>query len=305
MERLWTPWRMSYVSERGTSGCVLCVPDSPAHDIERLIVQRGENAYSMLNLYPYNTGHVLIVPYQHVASFDQVDRETRHEMFDLAALFMEIARRVLRCDGFNMGMNVGETAGAGVAEHIHLHVVPRWTGDANFMPILAGTIVLPELLPVTYARLRAELELTLATRDRGAVPEAGAVVLVRGRGAVVLRRSPTGEIVLPKGRVEPGETTVAAALREVREQTGIQAEPAGWAGSSTFDWTTDGGRTETRHVAYVVGVGTLTCDAQRHLGDDTLLVPIDDAAGMLGVQALSSMLESLVPTLHRLSGSEQ
>lgn len=303
MERLWTPWRMAYVAGHARDDCVFCIPSNDTNDADDLIVHRGDGAFIILNLYPYNSGHLMVVPYEHVATLEDIDPGTLHEMLDLATLSMEVARAVLRCDGFNMGMNVGKTAGAGVAEHIHMHVVPRWVGDANFMPILGHTMVLPELLPVTYARLRAELEATLAVTYDNATPQAGALVVLPEQRAVVLRRSATGDIVLPKGHIEAGETAADAAMREVREETGFDATPAGWAGSSTFDWMKADGTTEKRFVSYVLAVGSTTCDTDQHVNDDTLLVPIDDAAGMLSIPELAEMTRSLAPVLHRLCES--
>lgn len=303
MERLWTPWRMAYVSGRSRSGCVFCIDADSGHDVETLVLHRGNGAYLILNLYPYNSGHLMVVPYEHVSSPEIVDAAVRHELSDLAMLAMGAARRVLRCDGFNMGMNVGEIAGAGVADHIHLHIVPRWTGDANFMPILGNTMVLPELLPVTYARLRAEIETAVASRDERVVPQAGAVVVVPEQQAVVLRRSSTGEIVLPKGHIEEGESAAEAAMREVREETGIDAVPAGWAGSSTFDLIKSSGRTERRFVSYLIGVGTMTGEIRAHLDVDTLLAPIDSAADTVTIPELAGMIRSVTPTLRVLMGS--
>jgi ATP adenylyltransferase len=291
---------MAYVSSPDRNSCVLCIPDDRGNDVKDLVLHRGSSAYVILNLYPYNTGHLMVVPYTHAASLAEVDSDTRHEIFDLASLSMEVFRTVLRCAGFNMGMNIGEIAGAGVASHIHLHVVPRWVGDANFMPILGDTVVLPELLPVTYARLRAELDVTLAVRNHGAVAQAGAVTILRESRCVVLRRSSSGEIVLPKGDVESGETVVDAAMREVREATGVEAALAGWAGSSTFQTDGSDGGPESRFVSYVLGVGTDTNMLERHLRDDVLLVPIDDAPDTLTIPELSEMVRGLIPALRRL-----
>ena len=161
MERLWTPWRLRYVAgDVRHEGCVFCAKPAAGDDVEHLILYRGERAYLIMNLFPYNTGHVMVVPFQHAAELSELDPATNAELFGLLPWLTEAQRRVLRCDGFNIGLNLGAVAGAGISDHLHIHVVPRWQGDANFMPILANTMVLPELIPVTYAKLRAELELS-------------------------------------------------------------------------------------------------------------------------------------------------
>ena len=157
-ERLWTPWRMRYVAGADREeGCIFCNRLAEKDDVQSLILHRGERAFVIMNLYPYNTGHLMIVPNAHVASPEDADPEVMREMAALRGPVLRALRRALSPDGFNLGLNVGAPAGAGVADHLHEHVVPRWQGDANFMPILASTMVMPELIPVTYAKLRAEL----------------------------------------------------------------------------------------------------------------------------------------------------
>jgi ATP adenylyltransferase len=297
VQRLWTPWRMTYVAGEARPDCVFCTARDAEDDARMLILQRGEHCFAILNLYPYNSGHLMVVPYQHAASIEDVDSATRAEMFDLASLTVEAAREVLNCSGFNLGMNIGENAGAGVADHIHLHVVPRWVGDANFMPILGDTMVMPELLPVTYARMRAGLEGMIARRERGAVCQAGAVVVLPERQEVVLRRARNGDIVLPKGHIEAGEAPLAAAIREVREETGVEAQVVGWAGSDTFEMPIGDGTTQVRYVAYFLATGAVTADTEAHLGADTLLVPIEEAAELISVPALARQVRALTPTL--------
>lgn len=157
LQRLWTPWRMSYIKGEGKDlgGCPFCVLPGrdPQADAESLILRRGEHAYAILNAYPYNPGHLMTVPYRHVSGFDELTVDELHEMNDLC----QQAVRVLKATGgpsaFNIGVNVGAIAGAGIADHIHQHVVPRWGGDTNFMPVIGQTRVLPELLLETYERL--------------------------------------------------------------------------------------------------------------------------------------------------------
>lgn len=154
MDYLWCPWRMEYIqSDKHKDACVFCKemnrPDGP----ENLIVYRGRRAFVILNRYPYTTGHLMIVPYDHQASLEQLDAETRAEIIELTTQSMIVLRRVYQPHGFNIGLNIGAAAGAGVLDHVHLHVVPRWGGDTNFMATLASTRVLPETLADTYARI--------------------------------------------------------------------------------------------------------------------------------------------------------
>jgi len=159
-ERLWAPHRMSYLTgeNRPLPGneieCPFCrIPK--LSDEEGLIVARGKNAYVVMNLYPYNAGHVLICAYRHVADLTDLNVEERNEILELSARAMKTIRKVSGAAGFNLGMNQGAISGAGVAEHIHQHVVPRWGGDANFMPLIGQTKVLPQLLADTRAELAA------------------------------------------------------------------------------------------------------------------------------------------------------
>lgn len=158
-ERLWTPWRMQYVGgDRPESGCIFCNRLQSNHDRASLILHRAEHAFVIMNLFPYNTGHVMIVPNRHAASPESFDDATLVDMARLVPRTLRALRTALNPAGFNIGTNVGADAGAGIAAHLHQHIVPRWQGDANFMPILANTMVLPELIPVTYAKVRAEFE---------------------------------------------------------------------------------------------------------------------------------------------------
>jgi ATP adenylyltransferase len=159
-ERLWAPHRMSYLSgeNRPLPGndieCPFCrIPKLT--DAEGLIVARGKTAYVVMNLYPYNAGHVLICANRHVADLTDLNDEERNEILELSAHAMKTIRKVSGADGFNLGMNQGAVSGAGVADHIHQHVVPRWGGDSNFMPLIGQTKVLPQLLAETRAELAA------------------------------------------------------------------------------------------------------------------------------------------------------
>lgn len=164
MERLWSPWRMAYLTNaEKPEGCVFCRKLAEEKDAENLLVHRGRHAAIIMNLYPYNTGHLMVIPYQHVSSTEELDRDTLMEMMELVNLCIRILRRTMRPDGFNVGINIGRAAGAGIAEHVHIHIVPRWTGDSNFLTILGQTRVIPELLEDTYRRLVAALQEELGT----------------------------------------------------------------------------------------------------------------------------------------------
>ena len=147
-QRLWTPHRMAYIKagpEPLRDDCPFCAAPGKS-DEDGLIVARGRTAYVLLNLFPYNSGHLLVCPYRHVASYDDATAEEVAEIGELSQIAMRTLRAVSRCDGFNLGMNQGHVAGAGVAAHLHQHIVPRWTSDANFFPIIAQTKALPQLL---------------------------------------------------------------------------------------------------------------------------------------------------------------
>ncbi|MDR0848050.1 MAG: HIT domain-containing protein [Propionibacteriaceae bacterium] len=152
-ERLWTPHRMAYIDSHHDTGestpvCPFCA--APARtDEDGLIVHRGDTAYVLLNLFPYNPGHVLVCPYRHVADYTELTLEETVEIAELTRKAMEVTRRALKPDGFNLGMNQGAVAGAGIAAHLHQHIVPRWGGDSNFFPIIAATKALPSLLSDT------------------------------------------------------------------------------------------------------------------------------------------------------------
>jgi ATP adenylyltransferase len=149
---------MRYVGKREPSaGCIFCARFAATDDVAHLILHRAEHSFVIMNLYPYNTGHVMVVPNAHVPVLDDLDDDTLAEMAVVLRGVTRGLRRALDCDGFNVGLNIGAVAGAGVADHLHQHVVPRWHGDVNFMPVVGQTMVLPELIPVTYAKLRVEI----------------------------------------------------------------------------------------------------------------------------------------------------
>lgn len=163
METKFTPWRMQYIKREpsGTSatdnGCVFCAitAASPEHDPANLILHRGTNCFVVMNLFPYNTAHLMVLPYTHTADLPGLDAATATELFALTQRCVAILNAEYQPHGHNLGMNLGHLAGAGIAEHLHMHIVPRWGGDTNFMPIVGGTKLIPEELDVTYQRLRA------------------------------------------------------------------------------------------------------------------------------------------------------
>jgi ATP adenylyltransferase len=161
MDYLWTPWRYRYVSQAGReSGCIFCQAAELGDDSRALIVYRGRKNFIILNLYPYTTGHSMVVPYAHVADLVECDDETLEEMMRLARRLRLAFGELYHPQGYNVGMNLGHAAGAGVAEHLHLHVLPRWTGDTNFMTTIGETRLQPEDLAVTYDRLHRALRET-------------------------------------------------------------------------------------------------------------------------------------------------
>ncbi len=160
MRILSAGWRMEYIQKGESKGCIFCEkPTRP--DEDSLIVKRGEHAFIVMNLYPYTTGHLMIAPYRHVGKISSLNFEELCEIMQLAAWAEKVLTKALKPHGFNVGMNVGKCAGAGYPDHVHLHIVPRWEGDTNFMPVVGETKVLPEVLTDTYKRIidaKRELE---------------------------------------------------------------------------------------------------------------------------------------------------
>lgn len=166
MDYLWTPWRYAYVStpEKNT-GCVFCDAVSAGDDKKMLIVHRGKHCFGILNLYPYTPGHVMIVPYAHLDELRKLPREAAHEMMELSQRMESLLRELYHPDGINLGMNIGKAAGAGVAGHIHMHVLPRWVADANFVSVVGETRILPETLEETYMKMKQSLSCSSAEED--------------------------------------------------------------------------------------------------------------------------------------------
>jgi ATP adenylyltransferase len=160
LDRLWSPWRAKYVAsgiDSQSPSCVFCrLAEDSKNDESNLVVFRGIHNFVALNLYPYITGHLLIVPYQHLAELDSAAKEITDELMDLTKRSETALRKVYSPAGFNVGMNLGGAAGAGIVDHIHLHILPRWPGDTNFMTTIAESRVIPESLETTYSKLRGK-----------------------------------------------------------------------------------------------------------------------------------------------------
>jgi ATP adenylyltransferase len=157
MEHLWAPWRIEYILSKKAPGCIFCDKPRENKDEENLILFRGNHHFIIMNAFPYNNGHMMVVPYRHTATLSGWSAEEQKEFMVLTDMAVDILKRAMRPDGFNLGINMGQVAGAGVADHIHLHVVPRWNGDTNFMPVLSDTRVISEHLKATYANLKKNL----------------------------------------------------------------------------------------------------------------------------------------------------
>lgn len=155
MEQLFSPWRMQYIqNNEPVSGCVFCQAAEQVDSEQNLIIARGELAFVILNRYPYTSGHLMVVPFAHEPTFELLNPATRSEIMELCTRGLAALRQTYNPQGFNVGVNIGAAGGAGIAAHVHFHLVPRWIGDSNFMSSVAHTRVVPEELEVTYARLR-------------------------------------------------------------------------------------------------------------------------------------------------------
>ena len=159
MKRLWSPWRMKYIESNEEEGCIFCnALAKPSDDSKNLIIKRGEKAFVIVNLYPYTSGHIMVAPMAHQPSLEHLDTETRAEIMELVSDSMVILKGIYKPQAFNVGANIGEAAGAGVPDHVHLHIVPRWNGDTNFMSTVGETRVLPESLEETYRRIKVAFQ---------------------------------------------------------------------------------------------------------------------------------------------------
>lgn len=152
-QRIWAPWRLPYIKSDKTGECIFCTKPALQDDGSGLIVHRGKRCFVMLNAFPYTNGHVMVAPLEHTSDLHGLDEETSLELMTLTQRSLRVLESAYEPDGYNVGLNLGTVAGAGLADHVHLHVVPRWAGDTNFMPVLGDTRVLPEYLEDTYRTL--------------------------------------------------------------------------------------------------------------------------------------------------------
>jgi ATP adenylyltransferase len=157
MDYLWTPWRYAYVTKEKAAGCIFCELPKLGDDAKARIVYRGRHCYIVLNTYPYTPGHVMIVPYAHLDELQKLPVESAHEMMELAQRMEGVLRRLYKPEGINMGVNIGKAAGAGVEGHIHMHALPRWVADANFISVVGETRILPESLDESWKRITEAL----------------------------------------------------------------------------------------------------------------------------------------------------
>ncbi|MFH0813469.1 MAG: HIT domain-containing protein [Pseudomonadota bacterium] len=150
---LWAPWRMEYILSQKSKDCIFCIGKDECNDKERLVLYRSSFSYVIMNRYPYNNGHIMIAPFTHIANIEGIDAQTSQDMFRLLQKSVEMLRTCIKPDGFNIGINLGRAAGAGIEEHLHIHIVPRWNGDSNFLSVLGDVRVMPEYLKDSYDKL--------------------------------------------------------------------------------------------------------------------------------------------------------
>tara|TARA_B100000029_G_C17086078_1_gene782371 strand:- start:110 stop:598 length:489 start_codon:yes stop_codon:yes gene_type:complete len=157
MKRIWAPWRIEYIRKKDEKGCIFC--DKPKmNDRNELILLRGESVFTLMNLYPYTNGHLLVSPFRHIDSFRQLEQAEKYEILEQIDKSVDVLTEVMNPDGFNVGTNIGSSAGAGIEDHIHFHVVPRWNGDTNFMPVLGHTKVMVEGLEESWSEMKPYFE---------------------------------------------------------------------------------------------------------------------------------------------------
>jgi len=156
MEQIWAPWRMKYILKDKQEGCFLCENPKQGDDAANYILYRGEKNFVIMNSYPYNPGHLMVAPYRHVASLEELTTEELHEHFEIVSRSLRVLREAFTPQGFNIGVNIGKVAGAGLEGHVHTHIVPRWQGDTNCMPVVSETKVVPEAVAETYKKLEGK-----------------------------------------------------------------------------------------------------------------------------------------------------
>jgi ATP adenylyltransferase len=160
MEHMWAPWRMRYVESAKDSrfdGCFLCDKPKEDKDVDNYILYRGAQSFIIMNSFPYNPGHLMVSPYRHTGKLEELTDEERNELFAVVKKGVMLLKKVLNPDGLNIGINIGRVAGAGILDHIHVHIVPRWNGDTNFMPVMADVRVVSEALADSYSKLKKQL----------------------------------------------------------------------------------------------------------------------------------------------------
>lgn len=181
MNVIWAPWRMAYVKNASKpTRCIFCLERSAKRDEARLVLHRGTHGFVIMNRYPYNSGHLLVAPYAHVKSLELLPADCALDLIRMTNLSIRALQLAVGPEGFNVGLNLGQVSGAGIEAHLHLHIVPRWNGDTNFMSLLAETRVIPEHLRTTYRKLRATFRSALAEASPS------------GRGRASKRSAPTG-----------------------------------------------------------------------------------------------------------------
>ncbi len=158
MKVLWAPWRLSYILGEKPDTCVFCLPKEGHEDQERHVLYRGTSCFVIMNKYPYSNGHLMVTPYRHLMDFTQLYKEESYEMMTLLQECTRILQERFQCQGINVGLNIGEAAGAGIREHLHFHLVPRWNGDSSFMAVMDEVRVVPEHLDATYTALKPYFE---------------------------------------------------------------------------------------------------------------------------------------------------
>lgn len=160
MDRIWAAWRMAYISDKKQKyeGCIFCDFPKAGNDEEYKVLYHGKYSYIIMNAFPYSNGHLMVIPYRHTNDFTSLSDEESEEIMKLGRLAINALKKVYNPNGFNVGWNLGEVAGAGIAQHIHMHIVPRWNGDTNFMPVIGETRVIPEDLSTGYAKIRKAID---------------------------------------------------------------------------------------------------------------------------------------------------
>lgn len=157
MKTLWAPWRIEYITGEKEKGCIFCDKPNEGKDEENLILFKGEHSFIIMNRYPYSNGHLMAVPYKHTSNMSELDDNERLELMNLTTKCVEILD-IMKPDGFNIGMNLGTAGGAGIDDHLHFHIVPRWNGDTNFMPLIGDVKIMPEYLQDTYKTLSEQIK---------------------------------------------------------------------------------------------------------------------------------------------------